>query len=757
MSSRCLIVVAICLTTLFVLPPLHSQPPKSKGYLGLAVRGAGPLASHPVHNSKWGGRAVLISPRSAAEGAGLDIGDILVAVDNQTFKGPKKAVSGQFKKMLAGKKAGDEIVLTVLRPATSAVFQVKVALGRHPLHHGGSYRVPPSSSIFPQLVKDPPSTWQKAVEKSIAARGIEGDYRDLLRRLGRLQRSSQGFRRHSFAYVHRRPWDTGKVAEKIYRPLRDHSKSASDHLRHLAQLLDIKESLPLLAPLKTGISPKEHLDQIAHILRNNQRRSNRAFRRWQKTDRQWVKKHLPGLLEPFSKHIYIHIDKNRQRYQNNLHLLKLAPLIDYRPLVISALSLLRLSSPAYLKGLKEDLARSGKKLSQSIVVQRKTRWGKVVIGGTGENWHGRDKKKTAVIIDLGGDDFYSDRVGEDGIIVDISGNDSYESHKNWAQATGVLGASCLVDLDGNDSYIGMRGAQGCGFLGVGVLVDKKGNDKYRGQDYNQGCSLGGIGLLLDDSGKDEYSSHLYSQGVAIAGGVGAIVDRSGDDRYYCKGQVATSYGTSGVFSGWGQGVGVGFRYLASGGIGLVYDGGGRDHMEAGNFSQGGGYYHGWGLVWAGGKENDTYLGSRYCQGFSAHYAAGTFIEEGGDDTYLTRNAVAAGLAWDLSLTWFEDRGGNDTYPVKGFSVGAAAHNSFVFWRDMGGRDHYRYGPPGRPPYNSYHGGSSLAVVVDMGRDRDRYDRPGKRTGNDIQSYRKKHVFFIDGITKAEEIKVGKGK
>ena len=36
--------------------------------------------------------------------------------------------------------------------------------------------------------------------------------------------------------------------------------------------------------------------------------------------------------------------------------------------------------------------------------------------------------------------------------------------------------------------------------------------------------------------------------------------------------------------------------VQSGGVALLYDGGGKDRYEAGNFSQGGGYYFGIGML-----------------------------------------------------------------------------------------------------------------------------------------------------------------
>ena len=67
---------------------------------------------------------------------------------------------------------------------------------------------------------------------------------------------------------------------------------------------------------------------------------------------------------------------------------------------------------------------------------------------------------------------------------------------------------------------------------------------------------------------------------------------------------------------------------------------------------------------------DHYIGSRYDQGFAAHQAVGTFLEDGGDDRYRTRNAVNAGLAWDECVTLFRDAGGSDDEQHAGSQHGS---------------------------------------------------------------------------------------
>ncbi|MBI4865268.1 MAG: hypothetical protein HY815_34145, partial [Candidatus Riflebacteria bacterium] len=204
-----------------------------------------------------------------------------------------------------------------------------------------------------------------------------------------------------------------------------------------------------------------------------------------------------------------------------------------------------------------------------------------------------------------------------------------------------------------------------------------------------------------------------------------LQDRAGDDRYYAKGRYRTSYGDAGFFDAFSQGCALGFRGAASGGLALLSDLGGNDRYEAGHFSQGGGYYFGWGLL-HDRSGNDRYLGSRYAQAFAAHEAVG-YLEDGdGDDRYGTLQSVAQAIAWDRSVVALVDRSGNDLYDGGACtSIGASAQNGFSLLMDLAGDDVYRLGSgPGRAGPNEYHGGESLSVFVDVGGGVDRYDPPG---------------------------------
>jgi len=522
----------------------------------------------------------------------------------------------------------------------------------------------------------------------------------------------------------------------------------------------------------------------------------RAFAAFSPEERRFLEERRFDLSDAFAGEVYIHFDEDRGRFVRNRRILELAGKIDYASLLAAADRLAALADPAWARAAAE-LARSayGDTLFADILFDRSTEHGRILIAGAGPRWH--RETDVAFLLDLGGDDFYTGNAGGSSawgvpvaIAIDASGNDAYESTLKSCQGAGCLGVGALLDLDGDDTYIGIQWCQGIGYAGVGWLHDLAGDDTYRGRTFCQGVGLFGAGFLLDASGSDRFEGDCQVQGVGLARGVGALLDRGGDDRYYAKGLYPTGYGDAGIFDAWSQGCGIGFRTLASGGLGLLLDGGGADRMEAGNFSQGGGYYYGLGLLrafadgedagsrlrdardrrsardgagasGAGGRpvaggegdaergrpvpgpDDDVYIGSRYNQGFCAHQAAGVFLEDGGDDFYTTRQAVAQGLAWDECVTLFIDRRGDDVYQGGGgFSQGASAHNAICVFLDQGGRDAYDYVPgQALAGGNDYHGGTSLSVFVDEGGGEDRY--ASAASGNGAIRTRAQHGLFLD--------------
>jgi hypothetical protein len=142
-----------------------------------------------------------------------------------------------------------------------------------------------------------------------------------------------------------------------------------------------------------------------------------------------------------------------------------------------------------------------------------------------------------------------------------------------------------------------------------------------------------------------------------------------------------------------QGAGYGYRsdYLTghslSGGIGILYDAGGKDSYLCGVFGQGTGYWEGVGVLWDE-KGDDRYQGMWYVQGAAAHYAFGYLEDIAGNDTYIAEMNMALGAGHDFSVGMMLDRAGGDTYSAPNLSLGAGNANGIGVFADLLGNDKY---------------------------------------------------------------------
>jgi hypothetical protein len=713
-------------------------------------------------------------PDSPADKAGLRHGDLIVSVEGVDFSVDSKELIPGFRDAISKMKVGRRIEVEAMRdwvdksgtldgrPLTAAetadpeallrasppgpkfeltarrrqeLLKLSVLLEAKPDIHAGKKVIPPADAIWK---RPPPSAEELLARKLIEEHKIEADYEDLLGRLARLHEEADPWRLNRFAVAHRNPFSMPALAREIIGQA--NSRGLADLIRRASEWLD--RPLPetprpeIAAP---GRTLEERIEEIVGVLRKAKVHWDKAFEKLGEEEMQFLLTQLDVLSETFTKTVTIDRDEKRERIGPNLRVLRLAAQVDYVELFRAAVVLSALVEGA--PRMKEDLEKGLK----GGIESRDSEFGKIVIAGPGRHWHRED---AAVIIDLGGDDFYTNHAGGSAgrgrpfsIVIDYGGDDAYEATFDSAQGCGRLGVGILADLAGNDTYIGQRWAQGVASVGVGVLWDEAGDDDYRGWDYVQAAGLWGIGVLVDRAGNDTRTATRFAQSCAMAGGVSILRDESGDDRYFCKGRYPTAYGDAGLFDAWSQACAIGFRGLASGGLAVLSDLEGDDRYEAGHFSQGGGYYFGWGLMFDG-HGSDSYMGSRYAQGFAAHQAMGYFEDAAGNDRYGTRQAVAQGLSWDETVVAFNEGGGDDVYDGGGgFSLGASAHNGFCLFVDRGGDDVYRSTVPARSGPNDYHGGTSFSLFVDEGGGRDQYE--GKEARNDAILKSGAHGFFVD--------------
>lgn len=377
-----------------------------------------------------------------------------------------------------------------------------------------------------------------------------------------------------------------------------------------------------------------------------------------------------------------------------------------------------------------------------------------VVGGTGPNSYGADCP-FALIVDLGGDDFYGPGIGgvvggtERGFIsmvVDREGNDTWESRElPVAQGGALMGFACIVDLEGDDVYRAAGLAQGSGMLGQGLLADLSGDDVYLASIHSQGAGTMGHGLLLDRRGDDVRRVASYGQGFGGPGGVGELVDGQGHDVYLAGFAFLHEPLLPRDHRAMSQGFGMGLRPFIAGGIGALLDyGQGCDTYRAEVFGQGCSYWYSLGmLVDEGGQ--DVYSAAQYSQGTGIHLSAGVLLDLSGDDQFVSRNGPAQGSAHDLSTGFLFDGEGEDIFITDG-GQGLALTNSAAVFTDIGGRDMYAVRNLGQGQATWARGSSGSGLFISLADDDSYLGR-----GSDSTAWSEEYSAGLDlaGVTPAD--------
>lgn len=396
--------------------------------------------------------------------------------------------------------------------------------------------------------------------------------------------------------------------------------------------------------------------------------------------------------------------------------------LDYAALIAAAQTLGRLGNEAFLQRLalayqhRPPIEPPPSGVTGDVLVIQESRAGLIVIGGLGPNTYDLDSR-FLLVIDLGGNDTYHGTIASSsgidhgiGAVIDLAGNDTYTSDP-LGLATGRLGVGLLIDLAGDDVYQLDQGSGGTGFAGIGMLFDRKGNDVYMGNRFTQGSAFGGLGLLIDLAGDDRYTSHAFAIGFGGPLGLGAVIDRSGNDAYQCGGKYPSPFNQQEAPAakpedpafqylcyGMGSGAGIDgsgtkgdaqFVPLA-GGLGYLIDLEGRDQYRSGNVSQGTGQYFGLGVA-LDLQGDDVRTAGRLSLGAGDRYGSGLLIDAQGADRYLPsgpKQTLSAAAERSVSLLIDAGRE-SDTYDISRSSgLGDAVAESWSLFLDEGGPDHY---------------------------------------------------------------------
>ncbi|MFB6263875.1 MAG: hypothetical protein ABEL76_09675, partial [Bradymonadaceae bacterium] len=276
------------------------------------------------------------------------------------------------------------------------------------------------------------------------------------------------------------------------------------------------------------------------------------------------------------------------------------------------------------------------------------------------------------------------------------------------QGTGIVGVGLLVDGGGDDTYLSHKLSQGVGLMGVGAIYDAGGSDHYQCEQACQGTGGWGIGAVVDSKGDDVYETVQRGQGYGHIRGVGYLYDGAGSDTYRAvRGKkhggvlIYPSAQDDEMNNSMAQGVGSGRRgdsagdgVFASGGVGLLHEGGGDDTYVAGVFAQGSGFWYGTGMLHEAGG-NDSYDGRWYVHGSTAHFAVASVVDLGGDDQNEGMNlTTAVGQGHDFGIGLLYVDGGNNQIRGTGLGLGAGNQNGIGMMMVDGSKGVYT-GPDSR--------------------------------------------------------------
>lgn len=687
-------------------------------------------------DSGYGRGCVLagVKPGGPLERAGVKAGDVIVALGGMRFPLADDDPIGALRRRLLELPFDSETTVALSRKG-EPVREVTVRLGRRP---------PPMASLTtpPGWLAGlrPDATLRAEIDRALALDDGAARFADVLGRQRKHLAKTDVLRLPIVAKAHMqiaanereaRALATGAMRDGTFAfGALDEGSCRVEQFRGL--------QMPLWNPRAETIEGL--LDEAAGLVLALDELARAATAEWTAEERAFVAAAVPLLTERLEMNEYLYDDEKPARERSNRRLVKLLAKVDVCA-IHQATELLRDRAGA-LVGAIAELA--GESPAPGLLASRDTLAGRIEIWGSGSQRH---TARCAFRVDLGGDDLYvencasADLAHPVSINADMAGDDVYMTRRTFDLGSALGGIAALIDAEGDDRYEGIRWTQGAAVAGAALLHDRSGDDVYRAQFQSQGIGLRGLGVLRDTEGADSYLGARFCQGVGFPGGIGMLLDTSGDDRYACGFREDSEYGDPGETSGWGQGCGFGFRGIASGGIGVLHDRAGNDRYDAGTFSQGGGYFYAWGIL-LDGSGDDDYVGSRYAQGFAAHQAVGTFLDDAGDDVYRCRGGVAQGLSWDETSVFFRDRAGNDRYlrfAGGGFSLASAAMNGMVVFLDDAGDDEYDM-LPAHAAQNTYHGGNSFALFRDGG-GRDRY--AGSEKENGTSAAREDGAYFID--------------
>jgi len=360
--------------------------------------------------------------------------------------------------------------------------------------------------------------------------------------------------------------------------------------------------------------------------------------------------------------------------------------VQLAPLYSSGLSLYR--TYLHFLSISKNLLPLYRDSIHTVILN--TKLGRIALGGKENNVYQGDY---LMILDVGGNDKYMlpEHSKSEAMkfpvqaVIDLGGNDIY-SGGDYSLGGGFFGTNLLLDLSGDDTYSGGSFSIGSGVFGIGIIHDFAGNDHYISKTCTQGAAFFGIGILVDDNGNDSYNAQAHCQGFGSTRGFGAIADMNGNDVYVASSPFQDFLRYESHFESFAQGSALGFRPIASGGIGLLADFKGNDSYLSDIYGQGTAYWFGLGALYDEDGD-DRYQSYQYSQGAGVHLAYGILWDKKGDDVYIS-HGVSQGCGHDIAFGSLLDETGDDSFMAESLSLGGGNANAVSLFVDETGDDGY---------------------------------------------------------------------
>ncbi len=267
-----------------------------------------------------------------------------------------------------------------------------------------------------------------------------------------------------------------------------------------------------------------------------------------------------------------------------------------------------------------------------------------------------------------------------GLLLSGSGDDFYHG-RDACGGVGLGGIGLLIDRGGANRYRGGRFALGAAMGGMGLLLSAGENESFQGQLYALGFGgPGGVGAVVRTGG-----SASYVAGYSEPSGYNDLRILPGDRGYQWETYSLGCGSGKRIFSPVPEEAALSL----AGGVGMLLEATGDSTYESSNFALGCGYFFGAGVV-LDRAGDDRYLAARYGMASGAHYGVGLFLEESGNDRYSTRGPTYnCGAAWDRTVAVFVEGAGDDTFDLTGSAgLGISQHSSLAVASDLAGEDTY---------------------------------------------------------------------